>query len=82
MRKLNLLSLLLCFAVSSLAADWDSVEIPAKLEDGQIWQLLPLSDDFNYKAPANGKNEEFNRRWVEGYINNWTGPGWTEWHSS
>ena len=81
MRKVYL-CLLLCVTLPSFAADWDNIKVPAKLEDGQVWELLPLSDDFNYNAPANAKGDEFNRRWVNGYINQWQGPGWTEWHPS
>ena len=82
MRRLSLLLLLLCFEVSSYAADWDSFDVPVKLEEGQTWQRLALSDDFNYLSTTEAKNIEFQSRWVEGYINAWTGPGNTEWHSS
>ncbi|XPF96226.1 hypothetical protein ACM9HF_09525 [Colwellia sp. RE-S-Sl-9] len=76
---------LLTFAFSASAADWSEYPVPAKLDKGQTWQLDPLSDDFNYNAPAKGKSNEFFSRWKEGYIGAWSGPGKTVWeplHSS
>ncbi|MEO0795214.1 MAG: agarase [Verrucomicrobiota bacterium] len=62
------------------AADWDPYPVPADPGVGKEWQLLPVSDDFNYSAPAVGKSEEFNSRWRPSFINNWMGPGLTEWN--
>lgn len=61
------------------AADWDNYPIPATPDAGYEWKLMSLSDDFNYTAPANGKNETFYSRWQEGFINQWQGPGLTQW---
>lgn len=82
MRRINLLPLFLCYAVHATAADWDNINVPVKLDEGLKWQLLPLSDDFNYESTAEAKHAEFESRWVEGYINEWTGPGYTHWHPS
>ena len=82
MFKMIFLPSLLLASVSVFAADWDDIPVPATLPSGQTWQLLPLSDDFNYSAAAEGKSDEFKQRWQEGYINAWTGPSWTEWHPS
>lgn len=80
-RMLTLLSLTVLVTSSSvLAADWDAFPVPADPGEGKTWQLLPLSDDFNYNAPAEGKSPAFRQRWREGFINHWTGPGLTEWH--
>jgi len=82
MSKFHLLIVLLISALSTSAADWQDLPVPVHPGEGKIWQLLPLSDDFNYKAPANGKSSEFYQRWTEGFINSWTGPSLTEWHPS
>lgn len=82
-RTLRLLWLaVLMTSPSALAADWDAYPVPADPGEGKTWQLLPLSDDFNYAAPAAGKSEEFYRRWKEGFINPWIGPGLTEWNDA
>ncbi|MBD1390139.1 family 16 glycosylhydrolase [Neiella sp. HB171785] len=76
----RLWSVLLLSAGALQAADWDDYPVPADAGEGMIWQLQSLSDDFNYKAPAVGKSDEFYSRWHEGFINPWKGPGLTEWH--
>lgn len=65
---------------AAYAADWDGIPVPANPGGGKTWELHPLSDDFNYEAPAAGKSTAFYERWKEGFINPWTGPGLTEWH--
>lgn len=82
MLKVYLQVLLLGSTFSLSAADWDDLPVPANAGEGNIWQLLPLSDDFNYDAPADGKSSEFHQRWKEGFINPWKGPSLTEWHAS
>jgi hypothetical protein len=82
MSKYYLLIMLLSSSFSLSAADWDNLPVPTQAGEGKIWQLLPLSDDFNYDAPADGKSSEFQQRWKEGFINSWTGPSLTEWHPS
>lgn len=72
---------LLFFSTTSIAADWDKFPIPLKPPKGTTWQLTSMSDDFNYTAPAAGKSATFYQRWNEGFINQWKGPGLTEWHS-
>nr|AXK68397.1 beta-agarase [Simiduia sp.] len=75
----------LLFSSPTLAADWDGIPVPADAGDGYTWELHPLSDDFNYSAPAEGKSAAFYERWNEGFINPWLGPGLTEFtanHSS
>ncbi len=65
--------------------DWDETPVPADPGEGMAWELHPLSDDFNYTAPAEGKSAVFYERWREGFINRWRGPGLTRWeadHSS
>lgn len=74
--------LLLAYIPTTLASDWEDLAVPVKLENGKVWQLMALSDDFNYTAPPEYKSTEFKNRWVEGYINDWSGPGWTEWDSA
>jgi len=60
-------------------ADWDAYPVPADAGDGYVWELLPLSDEFNYTAEATDKGPEFTDRWVDTYHNAWLGPGLTEW---
>lgn len=78
MRKTLLVSCLLSF--STVANDWDAFPVPADPGKGMKWVLHPLSDDFNYEAPAKNKGDSFAERWYEGFINAWKGPGRTEWH--
>ncbi len=80
---MRLIALIISFMVVKLmATEWDQYPVPADPGKGYEWQLHPLSDDFNYDAPARGKSEEFYERWSEGFINPWSGPGLTEWHPS
>ncbi|GAB5379466.1 MAG: family 16 glycosylhydrolase [Aliiglaciecola sp.] len=80
---MRLMILLISLAtVNSFAKEWDEFPVPADPGDGYQWQLHPLSDDFNYEAPAKGKSEAFYARWSEGFINQWSGPSLTEWHPS
>ncbi|GAB4570167.1 MAG: family 16 glycosylhydrolase [Anaerolineae bacterium] len=61
------------------SAEWDEYPIPVDPGDGYKWELLPLSDDFNYSAPADEKGPEFTSKWKDTYHNAWKGPGLTEW---
>ncbi|WP_231756910.1 carbohydrate-binding protein [Microbulbifer elongatus] len=71
----------LMFSTPLMAADWDGIPVPADAGPGNTWELHPLSDDFNYAAPASGKSTTFFERWSEGFINPWLGPGETEYHA-
>jgi agarase len=59
--------------------DWDEIEIPVKLDHGETWQHLDISDSFSYEKTPLGKPAGFSKRWNESFINNWTGPGLTQW---
>ncbi|RME43209.1 MAG: glycosyl hydrolase family protein [Chloroflexi bacterium] len=67
------------FSIGSPRADWDEYSIPADPGAGYTWELLPLSDEFNYTVPAAGKGPEFTEKWKDTYHNAWKGPGLTEW---
>ncbi|MGJ8691690.1 MAG: RICIN domain-containing protein [Thalassotalea sp.] len=76
MKKLAVLSSSILLTCSSMAADWDSIAIPADAGNGNTWQLQEnYSDDFNYT----GKPSEFTSKWNDTYFNGWTGPGLTYW---
>ncbi|BFM13275.1 hypothetical protein R50072_34280 [Simiduia litorea] len=77
MRNFTLALVCGLFAATTQAADWDNYPVPADAGTGNQWELQPLSDDFNYTAPAVGKSATFYQRWSEGFINAWTGPGRT-----
>lgn len=78
MNKLSLTLAAFALASQTHAADWDGIPVPADPGAGNKWELHPLSDDFNYSAPAAGKSAAFFERWNEGFINPWLGPGLTE----
>lgn len=78
MRAICLSLFLIAFPAST--KDWDAYPIPVHAGEGMRWQLHPLSDDFNYDAPAENKGTQFDQRWYEGFINEWKGPSRTEWH--
>lgn len=59
--------------------EWDIYPVPADPGKGYTWQLLPLSDDFNYTAEATDKGPEFTAKWKDTYHNSWQGPGLTQW---
>uniref|UniRef100_A0A540VHM3 Family 16 glycosylhydrolase n=2 Tax=Litorilinea aerophila TaxID=1204385 RepID=A0A540VHM3_9CHLR len=59
--------------------EWDIYPVPVAPGDGYRWELLPMSDDFNYTAPADDKGPQFTQKWQDTYHNPWTGPGLTEW---
>lgn len=80
MKRLTITLLASLLGGTATAADWDGIPVPADPGAGMVWELHPLSDDFNYEAPAAGKSAAFYERWKEGFINPWTGPGLTEWH--
>lgn len=77
--KLPILSLLTIAINPAFANDWDSIPIPADLDDGQQWELQEAySDSFNYS----GKNTTFTSKWNDTYFHGWTGPGLTYWQSN
>ncbi|AFV00509.1 carbohydrate-binding protein [Simiduia agarivorans] len=82
MNKLPLALAAIALASQTHAADWDGIPVPADPGAGNKWELHPLSDDFNYSAPAVGKSAAFFERWNEGFINPWLGPGLTEFTAS
>ncbi|MEQ8209574.1 MAG: family 16 glycosylhydrolase [Lacipirellulaceae bacterium] len=59
------------------AANWEQVSIPVAPSDHKAWELLPISDDFSYKAPPLEKPQAFTKRWKDTFINPWKGPGLT-----
>ncbi|NLS14193.1 beta-agarase [Vibrio sp. SM6] len=74
--KRNMLSVLVVIPAIAFANDWDSIPIPAELDDDQKWELQEAySDSFNY----NGKNSTFTSKWNDKYFHNWIGPGLTYW---
>ncbi|MGF1818019.1 hypothetical protein L4D02_25375, partial [Vibrio splendidus] len=74
--KLPILSLLTIAVNPAFANDWDSIPIPAELENGQQWELQEAySDSFNYSD----KNATFSSKWNDTYFHGWTGPGLTYW---
>ncbi len=77
MKKKTYLALaILCMCFSMHAQDWNGIPVPANAGPGKVWQLDSLSDSFNY----NGKNTtNFTSRWKDKFINDWLGPGLTEW---
>lgn len=72
------LSLLTCFSIMQ-GQDWAGIPVPVDPGAGNSWQLLDMSDDFNYHAPADHKGPEFLAKWDDWYHNPWTGPGLTIW---
>ncbi|MEO0795497.1 MAG: beta-agarase [Verrucomicrobiota bacterium] len=61
---LLVLATALLLAKSTLANDWDSYPVPTDPGPGMEWQLLPISDDFNYETDS----AEFHRRWKHGLL--------------
>lgn len=59
--------------------DWKGIAVPADAGVGKVWELQPMSDDFNYTAEAKNKGADFLKRWTDFYHNAWTGPGLTIW---
>ena len=43
------------------------------------WELESISDSFNYFSTHDNRPAEFTSRWVDWYINPWTGPSLTMW---
>lgn len=68
-----------CSIPLAFGYDWDGIAVPAYPGAGKVWELQPASDDFNYAAPADNKETEFNGRWQDTYHNQWKGPGGTVW---
>ena len=64
-----------------LAADWGALPVPVNPQEGMVWELQSVSDDFNYRASASSKPAAFTRRWKDSFINPWLGPGLTEFSS-
>ena len=62
----------------SHAQDFKDIEIPVAPGEQKIWQLQPVSDDFNYTGAPTDKPPQFHKRWKDSYINSWLGPGKTE----
>lgn len=88
MKSLNtilflLIAPLVCPLPSSSSAQefqWDEIDVPAKPPSELSWELQSVSDDFSYTAKPTDKPEDFTKRWKSGFINNWNGPGLTEWN--
>ncbi|WP_148216301.1 family 16 glycosylhydrolase [Coraliomargarita akajimensis] len=80
--SLLIVALVATFALQAQAADWDEYPVPAAPPMGYEWQLDPVSDDFNYNSPALPKTSEFTDKWVDHFINNWQGPGFTDWEAN
>lgn len=74
-------SALMMGCTSTDLAEWDAYPVPADPGEGHVWQLQPLSDDFNYAASPADKSVQFADKWVDTYHNAWLGPGLTEWRT-
>ncbi|ADE53389.1 beta-agarase [Coraliomargarita akajimensis] len=81
LKSLPFLLHLASIPVFAASNDWDRIPIPVEPERGMRWKLIDPSDDFNYTARADKKTKRFEKRWTEGFINQWTGPGLTEWQA-
>jgi len=79
-KRFTLVSILMLTLLNiALAQDWSNIPVPVNPGAGNDWQLLPMSDDFNYEAPADNKGTQFLDKWDDWYHNAWTGPGLTLW---
>ena len=77
MKQLTFILFSLIASVSN-AQDWHGIEIPASTPEGTSWQLQSVSDDFNYVAKPTKKPKQFTDKWNDSFINDWLGPGNTE----
>lgn len=68
------------FITASLCAqDWSGIPVPANPGQGNIWELQPQSDEFNYTHVASNTNSQLFEKWTDYYHANWPGPGLTVW---
>ncbi len=58
---------------------WSKYEVPVHVSSDTVWQLQPISDEFNYRSSYTDLNQEFTKRWKDYYPAQWDGPGITSW---
>ena len=79
MKKKIIIVLLSWTGSLTFAQDWNGIPVPPSAGAGKVWELQPLSDDFNYTALPDDKGTDFNAKWTDFYHNAWTGPSPTVW---
>jgi|GEM_PF-1179288 len=81
MKSIKLLLAGICLVTTGVQSqDWKGMEVPAQAPPGMIWELNPVSDSFDYESSSKNLHPEFEKRWKELYINNFSGPSLTSYH--
>ncbi len=81
MKKTQIYFMMFLISVSTVAQDWNGIDVPADAGAGMEWELqTDASDDFNYVFNETNQRSNFgNDKWYNFYHNNWDGPGTTYW---
>ena len=79
MKEKIMILALVCKCSLLLSQDWKGIPVPADAGEGNVWEIQPQSDEFNYTFAPTTKNVTFGNKWTNFYHNSWDGPGPTKW---